>query len=66
MARHRDSAVIQHGGDPYFDAKDHRARYPDGRVGSNPSLANATDGEQLLAVAGKAIAEDYLNFVTSK
>jgi creatinine amidohydrolase/Fe(II)-dependent formamide hydrolase-like protein len=64
-ARHRESAVIQHGGDPYFDAKDHRARYPDGRVGSNPSLANAADGQKLLAVAGEAIAEDYLKFVAS-
>jgi creatinine amidohydrolase len=65
-ARHSESAVIVHGGDPYFDAKDHRARYLDGRVGSNPSLANAADGQKLLAVAGEAIAEDYLNFVASK
>jgi creatinine amidohydrolase len=64
-AQHRESAVIQHGGDPYFDAKDHRARYPDGRVASNPSLANEADGQKLLAVAGNAIAEDYLKFVTS-
>jgi creatinine amidohydrolase len=64
-ARHGESAVIQHGGDPYFDAKDHRARYPNGRVGSKPSLASEADGQQLLAVAGKAVAEDYLNFVAS-
>jgi creatinine amidohydrolase len=64
-AQHRDSGVVQHGGDPYFDAKDHRARYPDGRVASNPSLATEADGHKLLAVAGEAIAEDYGKFVAS-
>ncbi len=61
-----ESDVMQHGGDPYFDAADHRARYPDGRVGSDPSLATAAEGERILAVAGEAIAEDYARFVASR
>ena len=65
IAPRGESAVVSHGGDPYFDAKDHRARYPDGRVGSNPSLANEADGRRLLTVAGEAIAEDYQAFAAA-
>jgi creatinine amidohydrolase len=58
--------LIQHGGDPYFDAADHRARYPDGRVLSDPSLASEKAGQDILRVAGAAIAEDYRRFVASQ
>ena len=58
--------LIQHGGDPYFDADDHKARYPDGRVLSDPSLATEKAGQDILRVAGAAIAEDYLRFVANQ
>jgi creatinine amidohydrolase len=58
--------LIQHGGDPYFDAADHKARYPDGRVLSDPSLASEQAGREILRVAGAAIAEDYLRFVANQ
>jgi creatinine amidohydrolase len=61
-----DSAVIQHGGDPYFDAADHAARYPDGRVKSHPRLATAQDGRRILDVAGEAIAADYAAFIAAR
>ena len=59
-------ALIQHGGDPYFDAADHRARYPDGRVLSDPSLASAAAGADIIGLAGAGIAEDFRRFVASQ
>lgn len=41
---------------PFYSAADFRARFPDGRIGSNPSLASAAHGEKLLACAVSEIA----------
>lgn len=44
-------------GGPFRDAKDLRARYPDGRIGSNPALAKPEDGARLLDLAAEAVLE---------
>ena len=52
-----------HAGDAHEDARIHRAAFPDGRVGSNPALSSARDGQMLLATAARELAADYLRFV---
>ena len=52
-----------HAGDAHEDARVHRTAFPDGRVGSNPSLSNAGDGHALLATAARELAADYRRFV---
>ncbi len=48
---------------PIFDARAFRRRFPDGRMGSNPSLASAEDGARFHEVAVAALAEDFQTFV---
>ena len=52
-----------HAGDAHEDARAHRAAFPDGRVGSNPALSSAEDGQALLATATRELATDYRRFV---
>ena len=52
-----------HGDDDHFDASDHRNRHPDGRIGSDPSLANPEDGQLLLETAAAELLEDYRVFI---
>lgn len=44
---------------------DYRRRFPDGRIGSDPSLAKAEHGARLLDAAVASIAEQYRQFVAS-
>jgi creatinine amidohydrolase len=47
---------------PIYDAADYRRRFPDGRIGSNPSLANPEAGERLFRQALEGLEADYRKF----
>ena len=47
---------------PIYDAADYRRRFPDGRIGSNPSLASPEAGEKLFRQALAGIEADYKAF----
>ena len=47
---------------PIREAVDFRARYPDGRMGSDPSLATPEKGGELVAAAAAGLIEDVTAF----
>ncbi len=47
---------------PIRDAADYRARFADGRIGSDPSQATPADGETLIAASAKALVQDVAAF----
>jgi creatinine amidohydrolase len=49
----------------FADAADYRCKFPDGRIGSNSSLATPEAGHRLYDVAVAAIAKDYLSWVAA-
>lgn len=54
--------IAAHAGDKHGPPDQHRANFPDGRVGSHSALARPEHGVHLLAAAAKAVAEDYAAF----
>lgn len=48
---------------PIRDASDFRRRHPDGRMGSDPSLASADIGRELMDAAVEDVVADYRRFV---
>jgi creatinine amidohydrolase len=52
----------EHAGDRHGPAKQHRTRFPDGRVGSHSALARPEHGKKLLAAAANAVAADFVSF----
>lgn len=55
--------IKRHGGDNHEHAAAHRARFPDGRVGSHSGLGLAEHGAALVAAAAAAAARDYAAFL---
>jgi len=50
---------------PIHDAEDYRRRFPDGRIGSDPSQASVEAGEKLVAVAVTAVIAEFKQFAAS-
>ena len=48
----------------FFDSADYRRRFPDGRIGSDPSLSSPEHGERLYAAAVDDMAELYEKFMS--
>ncbi len=46
-----------------YDADDYRRRYPDGRIGSLPSLSTPEHGRQFYEISVKELAEAYKKFL---
>ena len=47
----------------FADAADYRRKFPDGRIGSNPSLATPEAGQRLYEAAVSAIVKDYQSWL---
>jgi len=47
----------------FHDARDFRRRYPDGRIGSDPSLARPEHGRRFVEAAVAGISDQYRKFV---
>ena len=50
---------------PIYDADDYRRRFPDGRIGSDPSLATVEIGAELFKAAVTDAASDYRSFLAA-
>lgn len=58
-----DGFLQAHSGDRHGPPAEHRASFPDGRVGADSALAKPVHGTQLLKTAAQAVAEDYRRFL---
>ncbi|MEX0339994.1 MAG: creatininase family protein, partial [Arenibacterium sp.] len=60
-----DAYLRAHAGDRHGPPDAHRARFPDGRVGSHSLLATPEAGADLLALASREIAAQFSEFEAS-
>ena len=62
--RKLDAAFVQsHAGDFHPPAKQHKAEFPDGRVGAHSALATPDIGEKIVAAAAEAVVDDFQVFM---
>jgi creatinine amidohydrolase/Fe(II)-dependent formamide hydrolase-like protein len=47
---------------PIREAADFRARYPDGRMGSDPGLATPEKGEEIVALAAQGLIDEVSKY----
>lgn len=50
---------------PIYDAEDYRRRFPDGRIGSDPSQASVEAGGKIVAAAVRAVIAEFRQFAES-
>jgi creatinine amidohydrolase/Fe(II)-dependent formamide hydrolase-like protein len=50
---------------PIYDAEDYRRRFPDGRIGSDPSQASVEAGARIVDAAVKAVIGEFRAFAAS-
>jgi creatinine amidohydrolase/Fe(II)-dependent formamide hydrolase-like protein len=50
---------------PIHDAEDYRRRFPDGRIGSDPSQATPEAGEKIVAAAVKGVIREFQQFAAA-
>ena len=63
-SRQLDTEYIQnHAGDFHPPAAQHKAEFPDGRVGSHSALASPEIGAEIVAAAAAALVEDFDLFI---
>jgi creatinine amidohydrolase len=50
---------------PILDADDYRRRFPDGRIGSDPSQASIEAGEKIVTASVRAVISEFRHFAAS-
>ena len=50
---------------PILDADDYRRRFPDGRIGSDPTQATVEHGRRIVEAASKALVNDFNAFMAA-
>jgi creatinine amidohydrolase len=58
--------INAHKGDKHGPPDEHRAMFPDGRVGSHSALATPEDGARLLELAAQGISDAFVSYAESR
>jgi creatinine amidohydrolase len=50
----------------FYGPEDFRRRFPDGRIGSDPSLATPEHGDRFIEIAARSVADAYAEFLAEE